>query len=101
MFNSSKTFTPQQSSDKKKVNQALWGKLACEILTQNMVTAAEDLLRIVAGIESEEGASHSEKLGQRAWVLHWALFVYFNTPKGGREGMCFLVQNCILWAMQI
>ena len=69
---------------------ALWGKLACEILTQNMVSAAEDLFKIVAGIDAEDASvSHTLKLGQRAWVLHWALFVFFNTPKGGREGKLF------------
>jgi translation initiation factor 3 subunit E len=71
------------STDRNYLN-GLWGKLASEILMQKWDTALDDLNRLKEYIEGQLGAFGSalEALQQRAWLLHWSLFVYFNHPKG-------------------
>merc|ERR1712136_148623 len=77
-------------SDKNFMN-ALWGKLASEILMQNWDTALEDVNRIkeiidsggqVGGMSLGGMANPLQALQQRAWLIHWSLFVFFNHPKG-------------------
>jgi len=43
---------PQASFDDKNMMNAIWGKLACEILMQNWDVALEDLNRLKETIES-------------------------------------------------
>jgi translation initiation factor 3 subunit E len=71
------------STDRNYLN-GLWGKLASEILMQHWDTALEDLNRLKEYIENQMGSFGSalEALQQRAWLLHWSLFVFFNHSKG-------------------
>merc|ERR1719431_2484699 len=77
-------------TDKNFMN-ALWGKLASEILMQNWETALEDVNRIkeiidsggqVGGMSLGGMGNPLQALQQRAWLIHWSLFVFFNHPKG-------------------
>merc|ERR1719233_1768060 len=77
-------------TDKNFMN-ALWGKLASEILMQNWDTALEDVNRIkeiidtggqVGGMSLGGMGNPLQALQQRAWLIHWSLFVFFNHPKG-------------------
>merc|ERR1712241_44820 len=77
-------------TDKNFMN-ALWGKLASEILMQNWDTALEDVNRIkeiidsggqVGGMSLGGMANPLQALQQRAWLIHWSLFIFFNHPKG-------------------
>ncbi|XP_013420779.1 eukaryotic translation initiation factor 3 subunit E [Lingula anatina] len=68
-------------NDKNALN-AMWGKLACEILMQNWDTALEDLNRLRDVIDSSPFTTALQSLQQRTWLIHWSLFVYFNHPKG-------------------
>merc|ERR1712179_379192 len=68
-------------SDKNFMN-ALWGKLAAEILMQNWDTALEDLNRLKTFIDESTFGSNLQTLQQRTWLIHWSLFVFFNHPKG-------------------
>jgi len=73
---------------------SLWGKLAAEILMRNWDVALEDLQRLRETIDSRSTLSHLEQLQQRAWLIHWSLFVYFKHPvaERGRSAMidlCF------------
>lgn len=61
---------------------ALWGKLASEILMQNWDNALEDLTRIKEVIDSNTQGSALQALQQRTWLIHWSLFVFFNHAKG-------------------
>ncbi|VDO96702.1 unnamed protein product [Soboliphyme baturini] len=61
---------------------ALWGKVASTILQQHWDTAREDLLRLKAYIDNNPFETELELLHQRAWFIHWGLFVYFNSKKG-------------------
>ncbi|XP_041358424.1 eukaryotic translation initiation factor 3 subunit E-A-like [Gigantopelta aegis] len=68
-------------TDKNFLN-ALWGKLASEILMQNWDVALEDLQRLKDIIDSNTFASALQSLQQRTWLIHWSLFVFFNHQKG-------------------
>ncbi|WAR24189.1 EI3EB-like protein [Mya arenaria] len=68
-------------NDRNYLN-ALWGKLASEILMQNWETALEDLNRLKEVIEANTFGSALLSLQQRTWLIHWSLFVFFNHPKG-------------------
>lgn len=70
-----------QPSDSNYLN-ALWGKLASEILMQNWDPALEDLNRLKEIIEANTFTSALLILQQRTWLIHWSLFVFFNHPKG-------------------
>lgn len=64
---------------------ALWGRLACRIVQANWEGAREDLKALRAAIETK-GAPAADQLKQRAWLMHWALFVLLNQ----RDGMDLL-----------
>ncbi|KAL1129289.1 hypothetical protein AAG570_013818 [Ranatra chinensis] len=68
-------------TDKNYLN-VLWGKLASEILLQNWDSALEDLNRLREYIDNNSFASPLHHLQQRAWLIHWSLFVFFNHIKG-------------------
>ncbi|KAJ3329880.1 Eukaryotic translation initiation factor 3 subunit E [Blyttiomyces sp. JEL0837] len=70
------------STDFEMNTQALWGKLAAEILAQNWETALEDLNRLKELIERTMASSNTVALQQRTWLIHWSLFIFFNHPKG-------------------
>jgi len=61
---------------------ALWGKLASEILMQDWDNALDDLNRLKEVIDSNTLASSLQSLQQRTWLIHWSLFVFFNHQKG-------------------
>lgn len=61
---------------------AMWGKLASEILMQNWETALDDLQKLKDIIDSNPFGSALQNLQQRTWLIHWSLFVFFNHPKG-------------------
>ncbi|KAF3919889.1 hypothetical protein ABW21_db0205808 [Orbilia brochopaga] len=66
------------STDSDKVNQATWGKLACEILTVNWEGAMEEIQKIKETIDTKPFLSPTAQLQQRTWLIHWALFPLFN-----------------------
>eukprot|EP00918_Siedleckia_nematoides_P057548 GHVU01125524.1.p1 GENE.GHVU01125524.1~~GHVU01125524.1.p1 ORF type:complete len:446 (-),score=57.63 GHVU01125524.1:215-1528(-) len=68
-------------NDKNYLN-ALWGKLASEILMQNWEAALDDLNRLKEVIDNNTFVSALQSLQQRTWLIHWSLFVFFNHAKG-------------------
>ncbi|KAF3924143.1 hypothetical protein AA313_de0204086 [Arthrobotrys entomopaga] len=66
------------STDSDKVNQATWGKLACEILTVNWEGAMEEIQKIKENIDTKPFLNPTAQLQQRTWLIHWALFPLFN-----------------------
>lgn len=84
----------QTPDDDKLSYNALWGKLAAEILMQNWDAALDDLNKLKDVIDSSAFSSDLQSLQQRTWFIHWSLFVFFNHPKGGDLIIdMFLVDN--------
>lgn len=61
---------------------ATWGKLACEIMTLQWDNAAEELLKLREQIDAKTFSDPLVQLNHRAWLLHWALFFFFNADAG-------------------
>uniref|UniRef100_A0A7M5UZS4 Eukaryotic translation initiation factor 3 subunit E n=2 Tax=Clytia hemisphaerica TaxID=252671 RepID=A0A7M5UZS4_9CNID len=87
--------------DDKNAASAVWGKLACEILTQNWDAALEDINRLKESIDNDHFSHPLHLLQQRTWLIHWSLFVFFNHAKG-RDLLIemFLYQPSYLNAIQ-
>lgn len=64
---------------------ALWGKLACRILQAKWEDSVNDLQAVKESIEVRN-VPPSDQLRQRAWLMHWSLFVYLN-QKDGMEAL--------------
>lgn len=60
---------------------ALWGRLACRIVQAKWNDSLADLNAVKESIEVRNIAPQ-DQLRQRAWFLHWALFVYVNQRDG-------------------
>ncbi|VDD91466.1 unnamed protein product [Enterobius vermicularis] len=83
-----RSLVPQQSPN---YLNALYGKLASEILLQEWTHAKDDLTKLRAYIDFNPFDTELEAVNQRAWLMHWALFVYFNYPKGRDE----IIEMCL------
>ena len=70
------------ATNSERVLSALWGKLAAEILMQNWDAALDDLTRLKDIIDANTFAPLLQQLQQRTWLMHWALFVFFNHDNG-------------------
>jgi len=89
-----------QPTDKNYLN-GMWGKLACEILTQNWEAALDELKRLQMFIDESTFGSSLQSLQQKTWLIHWSLFVFFNHPKGRDLTIeLFLYQRQYLNAIQ-
>lgn len=56
---------------------ALWGRLVCRIVQAKWEEALTDLMAVKEAIDARN-VSHVDQIRQRAWLLHWGLFVYIN-----------------------
>lgn len=70
------------ATNSERVLSALWGKLAAEVLMQNWDAALDDLTRLKDIIDANTFAPLLQQLQQRTWLMHWALFVFFNHDNG-------------------
>ncbi|ATZ47558.1 hypothetical protein BCIN_02g08260 [Botrytis cinerea B05.10] len=77
------------STDDDKVTAATWGKLACEILTGNWESAMEEVQKVKESIETKLFNKPLAQLHHRTWLIHWALFPFFN-HEPARDVICDL-----------
>ena len=68
---------------------ALWGRLACRIVQAKWGESLEDLHAVKEAIEIRS-ISSVDQLRQRAWLMHWGLFVYMNRGSEGVEKLAYL-----------
>ncbi|KAF2278496.1 putative eukaryotic translation initiation factor 3 subunit E [Westerdykella ornata] len=66
------------STDKDKVSEATWGKLACEILSVNWDACLEEINKIKEDIDTRLYNNPLAQLQHRTWLIHWSLFPLFN-----------------------
>lgn len=69
----------QQSNS--SVIGALWGRLACRILQAKWSDSLADLSAVKETIDVR-GNAPMDQLRQRAWLMHWGLFVFVNQRDG-------------------
>ncbi|KAM3070009.1 eukaryotic translation initiation factor 3 subunit E [Clarireedia jacksonii] len=77
------------STDNDKVSAATWGKLASEILTANWESAIEEVQKVKEQIETKLFNNPLAQLNHRTWLIHWALFPFFN-HEPARDVICDL-----------
>lgn len=68
---------------------ALWGRLACRIVQAKWTDSLEDFHAVKEAIEVRSIAP-IDQLRQRAWLMHWGLFVYLNRGAEGIEKLADL-----------
>lgn len=61
---------------------AAWGKLASDIMAGDFAAAQEAMAKVQEGLDTKSGADALLQLNNRAWFIHWALFVLFKTENG-------------------
>jgi translation initiation factor 3 subunit E len=72
------------NKDEEKNFSALWGKLASEILVVNWEVALADLKMLKERVDARVATSDNRQLlQQRTWIVHWALFIFFNLDQVG------------------
>jgi len=69
------------SQNSERNYSALWGKFAAEILMHNWVQAQEDMSTLKEIIETKS-FTPIQQLHHRTWLIHWSLFVFFNSDNG-------------------
>lgn len=86
---------------------ALWGKLASDILlaatagrAQNWDEALETLLALKDAIEARLNTPAAMQLQQRAWLMHWALFLLGNHSSGRTVVADLMMQEKYMNAIQ-
>ena len=86
--------------DVARSESALWGKFAADILLQNWSGALDDMNRLRDALENNATTSSLVKMKQRAWLLHYALYVFFNHPNGRNQIIDVLFQERYMQAVQ-
>lgn len=80
------------SSTSASLFPALWGTLACTILTTKWDAAMQAFRELVDAIEKKSVSAPLEQLQQRSWLLHWSLFIWSQTPNvEDRDAICDLM----------
>ena len=88
--------------DEDKAALALWGKAAAEILNANESGASEDLRQLRDLIDARASRTpYARVVAQRAWLVHWALFLCRLSVGAVRGVLCPLLSDSkVLAAVQ-
>jgi translation initiation factor 3 subunit E len=77
------------TTDTNLITSATWGKLAADILTLQWDAVMEELQKLRDIVDQRSFADPLTQLHHRTWIIHWALFPFFNT-ENGKEALCDL-----------
>lgn len=66
------------SSDNDKINKASWGKLVCEILSEEWENALQEIQLVETNISERYFNMPRAQLTAREALIHYALFPFFN-----------------------
>jgi translation initiation factor 3 subunit E len=94
------------NTDSAKDLKALWGKLCADIVMTNWSEASKGLAQLRDLIESpqqkEQLNTPIKLLQQRAWYVHWSLFVHFPMGQNGLNNLLdqFVASERLLSAIQ-
>jgi len=69
---------------------AIWGRLASAICSEQFDSANDAMTQLRENIDSSAGRGEGspgalQLLQQRTWLLHWSLFIFFNGLSRGKE----------------
>lgn len=84
------------STDNDKVVKATWGKLVCDILSEEWESAMEEVDKVKEHIETRLFNNPRAQLTAREALVHYALFPFFNyEPARDKLTEMFFSQNFI------
>jgi translation initiation factor 3 subunit E len=89
------------STHPERTISALWGKVAADILLQDYTTAMDDLTKLKETLDLDTFAPVARQLQQKAWLMHWALFVFFNHENGMNALIDLFMQDRYITAIQL
>ncbi|CAN6639201.1 hypothetical protein TRVA0_017S01618 [Trichomonascus vanleenenianus] len=70
------------SVDPALVSSSTWGKFAADIVSLQWDASLEELQKLRDIVDQRSFADPLTQLHHRTWIIHWALFAFFNTPNG-------------------
>jgi translation initiation factor 3 subunit E len=88
-----------QNQQSSSALNAHWGQLACRILTARWEASLQGLNAVKELIDGRNIAP-MDQLRQRAWVLHWGLFVHINQRDGADALVDFFSEKVYLQTLE-
>lgn len=72
------------STDQNLLVKATWGRLVCEINNDEWVESKNEMTKLRDVIDNRNfQGSTVDQLKFRTWLIHYALFIYFNSKEAG------------------
>ena len=81
------------------VVNAMWGRLACRIVQAEWDGSLNDLSALKEAIENRNIPA-TDQIRQRAWLMHWGLFVYINQKDGMDSLVDFYSEKVYMQTLQ-
>eukprot|EP00457_Paulinella_chromatophora_P006605 gb/GEZN01006624.1/.p1 GENE.gb/GEZN01006624.1/~~gb/GEZN01006624.1/.p1 ORF type:complete len:475 (-),score=87.59 gb/GEZN01006624.1/:212-1429(-) len=90
-------------ADEAKKFQALWGKVAAEILCVQMEQAFKDIKLLNFWIDERQSEDQHVQLERRMWLIHWSLFLLFALKEESDRVAClhFLLKDRLFNTIQV
>ncbi|EFN52550.1 hypothetical protein CHLNCDRAFT_138996 [Chlorella variabilis] len=89
------------STHPERTIASLWGKVAADVLLQEFGSAMDDILKLKEMLDVDTFAPVAKQLQQKAWLMHWSLFVFFNHENGLNALIDLFMQDRYLTAIQL
>ncbi|KAI3430214.1 hypothetical protein D9Q98_004812 [Chlorella vulgaris] len=89
------------STNPERTISSLWGKVAADVLLQEFGPAMDDVLKLKELLDVDTFAPVAKQLQQKAWLMHWSLFVFFNHENGLNALIDLFMQDRYLTAIQL
>jgi translation initiation factor 3 subunit E len=88
-----------QNHQSSSALNAHWGQLACRILLARWEASLQGLNAVKEAIDGRNVVP-MDQLRQRAWVLHWGLFVHINQRDGADALVDFFTEKAYLQTLE-
>jgi len=89
------------STNTDLVMSATWGKLASDIISLEWDSSLRELSKLKEVIDSRSFApSPLTQLHHRTWIIHWALFPFFNIENGSEQLLDLFFSSSYLSTIQ-
>jgi translation initiation factor 3 subunit E len=88
-----------QNQQSSSALNAHWGQLACRILLARWEASLQGLNAVKEAIDGRNVVP-MDQLRQRAWVLHWGLFVHINQRDGADALVDFFSEKAYLQTLE-
>lgn len=84
---------PDDEAKSPQAEAILWGSLAAAILVHDSASATYIMGQVHKQLDASTSLSASESLRRRAWLLHWSLFVAFQSAESMSDAVDHFLQH--------